>query len=126
MSKRYLANNESLIKKALYLRLMAEDIARVIPLVEDRGGIFNVCDSYHPSFGELSTSVARQLGKRRPFNMPLGVAKCLAKIGDMMGGRAPINSLKLKKMTSSLTFSNEKARRELGWDPLDVLENYKV
>ena len=27
MSKRYLANNESLIKKALYLRLMAEDIA---------------------------------------------------------------------------------------------------
>lgn len=27
MSKRYLANNESLIKKALYLRLVAEDIA---------------------------------------------------------------------------------------------------
>ena len=27
MAKRYLANNESLIKKALYLRLMAEDIA---------------------------------------------------------------------------------------------------
>lgn len=27
MSKRYLANNESLIKKALYLRLIAEDIA---------------------------------------------------------------------------------------------------
>ena len=27
MSKRFLANNESLIKKALYLRLMAEDIA---------------------------------------------------------------------------------------------------
>lgn len=27
MQKRYLANNESLIKKALYLRLMAEDIA---------------------------------------------------------------------------------------------------
>lgn len=27
MSKRYLANNESLIKKALYLRLMVEDIA---------------------------------------------------------------------------------------------------
>ena len=27
MSKRYLANNESLIKKAMYLRMMAEDIA---------------------------------------------------------------------------------------------------
>lgn len=29
-------------------------------------------------------------------------------------------------MTKSLTFSNEKARKELGWEPLDVLENYKI
>lgn len=36
-----------------------------------------------------------------------------------------INSYKLEKMTKSLTFSNEKARKELGWEPLDVLENYK-
>jgi len=26
----------------------------------------------------------------------------------------------------SLTFSNEKARKELGWEPLDVLTNYKI
>lgn len=25
-----------------------------------------------------------------------------------------------------MTFSNEKARKELGWEPLDVLENYKI
>jgi len=25
-----------------------------------------------------------------------------------------------------LTFSNEKARKELGWEPLDVLTNYKI
>ena len=35
-----------------------------------------------------------------------------------------IPSYKLSKMTESLTFSNEKARKELGWEPLDVLENY--
>ena len=48
----------------------------------------------------------------------------MAKVGDLFGTKAPINSYKLEKMTRSLTFSNEKARRELGWEPLDVLENY--
>ena len=52
----------------------------------------------------------------------------LAKIVNMniLGSKAPINSYKLEKMTKSLTFSNEKARKELGWEPLDVLENYRV
>mgnify|MGYP000352706870 CR=1 FL=1 len=35
-------------------------------------------------------------------------------------------SLKLKKITESLTFSNEKAMRELGWKPTRVLENFKI
>lgn len=43
-----------------------------------------------------------------------------------LGQRAPINSYKLEKMTKSLTFSNEKARRELGWEPMDVLTHYKI
>lgn len=47
-------------------------------------------------------------------------------VGNLLGSRAPINSYKLEKMTKNLTFSNEKARKELGWEPLDVLENYKI
>ena len=31
---------------------------------------------------------------------------------------------KLEKITSSLTFSDEKARRELGWNPASVIEYY--
>ena len=54
------------------------------------------------------------------------MAWCLAKVGDLLGSKAPINSYKLEKMTKSLTFSNEKARKELGWEPLDVLTNYKI
>ena len=124
------------IKKGFYLNiaggkakksvLMAEDIARLLPLVSEKGGIYNVCDSYQPSFGELSASVAKQLGKRKPISIPYWMAWCMAKVGDMLGSKAPINSYKLEKMTKSLTFSNEKARRELGWDPLDVLANYKI
>lgn len=124
------------IKKGFYLNiaggkvkksvLMAEDIARLLPLVAEKGGVYNVCDSYQPTFGELSVSVSRQLGKRKPISIPYWMAWCMAKVGDLLGSKAPINSYKLEKMTKSLTFSNEKARRELGWEPLDVLTNYKI
>lgn len=106
--------------------LMAEDIARIMPALIEKGGVYNVCDTRQPSFGELSVSVAKQLGKRKPISIPYWMAMCMAKVGDLLGSKAPINSYKLKKMTQSLTFSNEKARRELGWEPLDVLENYKI
>ena len=106
--------------------LMAEDIARIMPTLIEKGGVYNVCDTRQPSFGELSVSVAKQLGKRKPISIPYWLAWCMAKVGDLLGSKAPINSYKLDKMTKNLTFSNEKARRELGWEPLDVLENYRV
>ena len=106
--------------------LMAEDIAHLLPLVAEKGGTYNVCDTRQPSFGELSVSVARQLGKGKPLNIPYWMAWCMAKVGDLLGQRAPINSYKLEKMTKSLTFSNEKARKKLGWEPMDVLDNYKI
>ena len=106
--------------------LMAEDIARILPLVAAKGGTYNVCDTRQPSFGELSVSVARQLGKSKPISIPYWMAWCMAMVGNLLSSKSPINSYKLEKMTQNLTFSNEKARRELGWEPLDVLENYKI
>lgn len=106
--------------------LMAEDIANILPLIAEKGGVYNVCDSYQPSFGQISESVAQQLGKRKPISIPYWMAWCMAKVGDLFGSKAPINSYKLEKMTKSLTFSNEKACKELGWEPLDVLKNYKI
>lgn len=124
------------IKKGLYVNiaggkvvksiLMVEDIARLVPLLAEKGGVYNVCDTRQPSFGEIAASIAKQLGKRKPMSIPYWVAWCMAKVGDLLGGKAPFNSYKLEKMTQSLTFSNEKARTELGWEPLDVLKNYKV
>lgn len=106
--------------------LMADDIARLLPLLVEKGGVYNVCDSYHPSFAELSESVAKQMGKHRPINIPYWVAWCMAKVGDFMGAKAPLNSLRLEKMSKSLTFSNDKARQDFGWEPLDVLTNFRV
>ena len=124
------------IKKGFYMNiaggkvvksiLMAEDIARLLPLLEEKGGVYNVCDTRQPSFGEISASIAKQLGKHKPISIPYWMACCMAKVGDLFGSKTPINTYKLEKMTKSLTFSNEKARKELGWEPMDVLENYKV
>ena len=124
------------VKKGFYMNiaggkvvksiLMAEDIAHILPLVAEKGGVYNVCDTFQPSFGQISESVAKQLGKGKPMNIPYWMACCMAKVGDLLGNKAPINSYKLEKMTKNLTFSNEKARKTLGWEPMDVLQNYKI
>lgn len=105
--------------------LMASDIARLVPLVVEKGGIYNVCDNRNPSFGELEKSIADQLGKRPPINIPYWFAKCLAIIGDIFPF-FPINTSRLEKIVTNDLYSNERARRVLGWEPLDVLENYKI
>lgn len=112
--------------KAQKSMLMAEDIARLVPLVADKGGIYNVCDKHHPTFGELEASIAKQLGKKAPISIPYWLAKCAALVGDVVGDRFPLNSARLEKMTASSTFSSEKARKELGWEPLDVLATFKI
>lgn len=106
--------------------LMVQDIAKLVPLLAEKGGIYNVCDSYQPTFGELEAVICRQLNKKMPLSIPYWIAKCMALVGDCLGKKAPVNSLKLRKIKKSLTFSNEKAKRELGWSPTNVLENFKI
>jgi len=106
--------------------LMVQDIAHLMPKLVEKGGVYNVCDDTQPSFRELELIIAEQLGKNKPKSIPYLIAKTLALIGDLLGNKAPINSLKLKKITESLTFSNEKAKNELDWKPLNVLEHYKI
>lgn len=105
--------------------LMVDDIAHLVPLVAEKGGVYNVCDDHNPSFGELEATIAKQLGKRKPLSIPYWLAKCLALVGDVFSF-FPINSSRLEKIVTSDTWSNEKAKRELGWQPMDVLENYKI
>lgn len=112
--------------KAHKSMLMVQDIANLVPLLAEKGGTYNVCDSEHPTFRDLEKLIAKQLGKSNPMSIPYSLARLMARVGDGFGNRAPINSLKLDKMTKSLTFSNEKARNKLGWEPLNVLENFKI
>ena len=112
--------------KACKSVLMVEDIATLIPLLAAKGGIYNVCDTEQPTFRDLEKIISKQLGKSLPISISYKVAKLLAGLGDLIGNKSPINSSKLDKITKSLTFSNKKARKELGWEPMNVLENFKI
>lgn len=106
--------------------LMAQDIANLVPKLAEKGGIYNVCDTENLSFRDLEKIIAKQLNKPISLSIPLPAAKIMAHIGDLIGRKAPINTKKLNKITKSLTFSNEKARHELEWNPLNVRENFRI
>ena len=112
--------------KAKKSMVLAEDIAKYIIKISEIGGIYNLTDGYHPSFEELSNHIYIQLGKRKPLNIPLWLAKIIAKLGDLLGNKAPINTNKLRKITSNMTFDDSKARKAFGWDPTPVLKGFKI
>ena len=122
-SGRYLSIAGGQARKSV---LMVQDIANLVPLLAKRGGIYNVCDSYQPTFRELEALICKQMKKSLPLSIPYWLAKGMALIGDFLGKKAPINSLKLDKIAKSLTFSNEKAIRELGWKPMGVMDNFRI
>lgn len=120
---RYFSIAGGIAKKSV---AMASDIAQLVPICENKGGIYNLCDTHNPSFHELEVTISRQLGKKEPIIIPYFLAKMMAIVGNLLGSKAPINTLKLKKITESLTFSNRKLIEELGFMPSDVLTNFKI
>lgn len=122
----------SMIKKGLYVGIgsgqarksmvLAEDIARFIPVVQHIGGTYNLTDGHHPTMLELETALAVKLGKRKPVRLPHMLLKTAARIGDLAGNKSPLNSLKYEKLISSLTFSDDRARK-IGWNPRPVITN---
>jgi len=112
--------------KAKKSMVHVEDVAQIISKVAEIGGVYNLTDGHHPSFSELAKHIAVLMGKSKPYNIPLWLASALSKVGDIIGPKAPINSAKLKKMMSDLTFNDERAKTCLGWNPSHVLEKFNI
>lgn len=110
--------------KARKSMVLTEDVANILFKVSKIGGIYNLTDGSHPNFYELSNVLAKQYGKTRIFNMPFFIAKCIAFLGDVFGTKFPLNSRKLKKITSDLTFDDSKAMKVLNWKPKQILNWY--
>jgi nucleoside-diphosphate-sugar epimerase len=102
------------------------DVAEVFPKIAVVGGVFHLTDGFHPSFAELESAIAAALDRRPPLRLPTPLARAAAVAGDVLEllvrRRMPFNHRTLVKMTSTLTFSDEKARRLLGWQPTRVLD----
>lgn len=111
--------------KAKKSMVLAEDVANLIPLVAPIGGVYNLTDGLHPDFKTLSIAISSSIHKKTPTNLSLFIAKAIAYCGDLLGSKAPINSLKLKKITNDLTFDDTKAREALNWKPTSVITYIK-
>ena len=96
------------------------DVSDLITRLYGKRGIYNLTDRRNPSFREIDSKISEWYGNRIKV-MPEFLIKVLAKVGDFIPG-FPINSYKYEKMTSSLTFSDDKAVKELNWDPRNALE----
>jgi nucleoside-diphosphate-sugar epimerase len=110
-----------LVSKSMVL---VEDVANILIKAAEIGGIYNLTDGYHPNFYELSNAIAKKYKISRLINLPFFIIKCAALAGDVLGSKFPINSNKLRKITSELTFDDTKARLILCWNPKKVLEYY--
>lgn len=111
--------------KARKSMVLAEDVANLLATCPNVAGIYNLTDGVHPSFAELESLIAKQLGKSSPPNLPLIFAKLLGKVGDVIPV-FPINTNTIKKITQDLTFSDLKARQNLNWNPSSVIEKWKI
>jgi nucleoside-diphosphate-sugar epimerase len=89
-------------------------------------GIFNLTDGVHPSFFEWELAIRRKMNSKQPAWQPAipgWLADFLGKLGDILPF-FPVNSNTIVKMTRSCTFSDEQARKVLGWNPRPVLDNF--
>ena len=111
--------------KAKKSMVLSKDVAVFIPKIAAIGGTYNLTDGFHPDFHALSSTISKQKNKKMPFSLPLVLAKAIGVVGDLLGNKAPINSMKIKKITSDLTFDDTRAREVAGWNPRRVLEYLK-
>jgi nucleoside-diphosphate-sugar epimerase len=98
----------------------AKQLAEFLPTLIGKSGIYHLTDGEHNSYNEVAQYFA-QKHQRRIVNVPLFPFKIIARVGDLIP-KFPLTSYRLAKLSQSLTFSDQKARRELGWKGTNVLE----
>lgn len=106
--------------------VMAGDVAAILPALGHTGGIFHLTDGRHPSYAELEQAICTALDRSLPLRLPLWLAQTVVGAGDrfecLFGRCFPLNRRMLAKMTSTLTFSDSRAHRQLGWNPVSVID----
>ena len=86
---------------------------------EMKGGVYHITDDEPLSTQKIIKIIGAAKGKKPvTLSLPKPLVNGLAKIGDMVS--LPINSKRLKKMTSNLIVSNQKIKTALNIDSLPI------
>lgn len=117
----YFRVGKGLSKKSMVL---ATDVANLIPNISDFNGVYNLTDGHHPNLSELDSYISEKLD-RKVKSLPVGLLNFICKIGDSWSF-FPLNSYRLSKLNTSLTFDDSKARKTLGWSPHPVIGNLNL
>jgi GlcNAc-P-P-Und epimerase len=124
-SGRYLGIGDGAARRSI---VAASDVAAILPTIAEFGGTYNLTDGRHPSFAEIEATIAGHLKRHQPIRLPVYMAKAAAKACDgaerLFQRTLPFGTRALTKMTSTLTFSDQKARRLLGWEPSAALDHF--
>jgi len=106
--------------------VFANDVAKFIPNIASKGGVYNLTDGHNPSFRELSNIIANHYKIRPSVAVNYSVVLFMANIGELIQKvfklKMPINKRQFSKMTKALTFNDNKARA-LGWNPKKIIDN---
>lgn len=115
------------LRSMISLKNTAEAAVRAAFEPQAANELFCVTDGRDYTMNELVNSVCHELGTSwRPWHVPVSLAELAGRIGDVLRKYArvsfPIDSGRVRKLSRSLTFSNDKAKRVLGYDPVETLE----
>ena len=104
--------------------VLATDVAQLMSdwLVNTHrvSGIYNLTDGIHPSFYQLEEGLKTLWNIKYIPAIPKWLGKILGHIGDNVSW-FPVNSGTFKKIICTFTFSDQKARKEIAWQPRSVL-----
>jgi nucleoside-diphosphate-sugar epimerase len=99
-----------------------ENVSRVLEALirgDVESGTYQVADDEPLSTNQVIGLIAESLGRSpRLWNIPRGLMKGVARIGDLL--HLPLNSERLKKLTESYVVSNKKLLRALGWEKMPL------
>ena len=97
-----------------------KQLAQFLPTLIGKSGIYNLTDGIHSSYRDVAQHLAEKYN-RKIINIPLLPLKIIALFGGIIPN-FPLTSYRLSKLSHSLTFSDQKARRELGWNGTNALK----
>ena len=116
---RYLSLGGGKARKSVVL---AADVADLIIKMDDAVGIYNLTDGDNPSFRELEITICHHYSRPLPIVIPGFLVVLACKVLNTMPNTYLVSKT-LNKMIQSLTFDDNNARRNLGWNPRRVIDN---